>query len=546
MMTAAFLHKNRLWLLLAVSAFSRLLIAAFTELGNDEVYYVNYALYPDLSHFDHPPMIGWFIQLFSLNLLYESEIFIRLGAVVAGTINTWLAYLIGKKLRDETTGWYAALLYTASFYCFVIAGIFIMPDAPQSLFWLLSVYLLVIVAQAGPENKKGQRAMLIVGLTAGLAMLSKYTSVFLFTGAGIYFLLFERKWLLKWQVYAAVLLASLIFLPVIIWNIQYDFISFTFHSERVEVVKSVLRPDLFGIELGGQIFYNNPVTFVIIVMGLLAFFRNRFPENKPEIRMLVSIAIPVILLFLGFSLFRRTLPHWTGPAYMTLIPLAALYIRTLTKNGLAEKPFAAPLRYALLFLVIVLTAALGQIGQGWFFNKGIDVQTGKRLGIKDITLDMYGWRQLHDGFAPVYQQDTASGHMRKDAVILSQRWFPAANLDYYVARPLGISLLTLAELERTHKYAWITQFRGGFYPGMDAYYFSSSYDFSDPNGQYREYFTRIEQPETIPVYRNNRLVMYHYVWRMHGLIAVPPDNLTGKDLQKGFQVFGKTNHQPTD
>lgn len=541
-MTAVFIQKYRLWLLLAVSAFSRLLIAAFTELGNDEVYYINYALYPDLSHFDHPPMIGWFIQLFSLNLLSESEGFIRLGAVVAGTINTWLIYLIGKKLRDETTGWYAALLYTASFYSFVIAGIFIMPDAPQSLFWLCSVYLMIDISKAGPDARKGQKAMLLLGVSAGLAMLSKYTSVFLFTGAGLYFLLFERKWFLKWQVYTAVLISIVLFIPVIVWNLQYDFISFTFHSDRVEVVQTILRPDLFGIELGGQILYNNPVTFVLVLLGLFAFFRGHLQEQKPEIRMLLTIALPVILLFLGFSLFRRTLPHWTGPAYMTLIPLAALYLRNITKDGLAGRLFAAPVKYALSILVIVLSAALIQINQGWFFNKGIDATSGRRLGIKDITLDVYGWEQLHIGFAGQYREDTASGHMRNDAVILSQRWFPAANIDYYVARPLGIRLLTLGELERTHKYAWITQFRGGFYPGMDAYYFSSSYDFSDPNGQYKDYFTRIEQPDTIPVYRNKKLVMYHYVWRMRGLIEVPPDSLTGKDLQKAIQVIGKSGY----
>lgn len=530
-MTAAFLKKHRLWLLLAFSAVIRLLVAAFTELGNDEVYYINYALYPDLSHFDHPPMVGWFIQLFSLNLLFDSEVFIRLGPVVAGTLNTWLIYLIGKKLKDETTGWHAALLYTSSIYCFVIAGIFIMPDAPQTLFWLLSVSLLLDIAKAGSESKSGLNAMLLLGLTAGLALLSKYTSIFLFTGAGLYFLIFDRKWLFKWQTYAAVIISLLVFLPVILWNIHYDFISFAFHSDRIEVVKNVLRPDLFGIELGGQIFYNNPVTFVLVALGLSAFFHGRFPDQKPELRMLVAIALPVILLFLGFSLFRRTLPHWTGPAYMTLIPLAALYIRTITKGGQTGKSFAKPVRYALLFLLIFVTAAFIQINQGWFLNKGIDAGSGKRLGIKDITLDMYGWDQLHDGFAPIYQNDTASGFMSKNAVIISQRWFPAANLDYYVARPMGLKLLTLAETGRTHKYAWITQFRGGFYPGMDAYYFSSSYDFSDPNGPYKKYFYSIDKPDTIPVYRNNRLVMYHYVWRMHRLLTVPPDSLTGKDLQ---------------
>ena len=45
--------------LLVVSAVVRGLLAAWMEFGNDEVYYWTYALYPDWSHFDHPPMVGW-------------------------------------------------------------------------------------------------------------------------------------------------------------------------------------------------------------------------------------------------------------------------------------------------------------------------------------------------------------------------------------------------------------------------------------------------------------------------------------------------------
>ena len=529
-MRADFFRKYRLWLLLGLSALVRLLIAATTELGNDEVYYINYALYPDFSHFDHPPMVGWFIQLFSLNLLFSSELFIRLGAVVAGTINTWLIYLIGKAVYDELTGWYAALLFTASFYTFVISGIFMMPDAPQTFFWLLTLLLLIRALNPGAEPGKAQWLMLLAGIAGGLALLSKYTSVFLFTGTLIYFLMYDRSRFRKGSIYIAVAIALLIFSPVLIWNIQNHFVSFSFHSDRVEVVKTVLRPDLFAIELGGQIFYNNPFVFGLIVAALIAFSRKRYSGEPAALRLLASVALPVILLFLGFSLFRRTLPHWTGPAYMTLMPLAAYYLRVKGKGNKAASLFPGPLRWAAGLIAIVLTGALLQINQGWFLNKGIDKDSGKRLGIKDITLDMYGWKQLSTGFSRIYHSDTSSGRMKRDAIIVSQRWFPAANLDYYVARPLGISLLTLAEIERTHKYAWITQARGGFKPGMDAYFFSSSYDFADPAPLYKDYFEVIDKPDIIPVFRNQKLVMYHYVWRMHNLINLPPASHDGRDV----------------
>jgi len=54
-------YKKYVFLLMGISLLLRALVAALTDLGNDEVYYWTYALYPDWSHFDHPPMVGWII-----------------------------------------------------------------------------------------------------------------------------------------------------------------------------------------------------------------------------------------------------------------------------------------------------------------------------------------------------------------------------------------------------------------------------------------------------------------------------------------------------
>ncbi|HSG68384.1 MAG TPA: hypothetical protein VK994_06745, partial [Bacteroidales bacterium] len=59
-------------ILILLSLIVRGFLAAFLEFGNDEVYYWTYALYPDLSHFDHPPMVGFLIQLSTLDLLFDS------------------------------------------------------------------------------------------------------------------------------------------------------------------------------------------------------------------------------------------------------------------------------------------------------------------------------------------------------------------------------------------------------------------------------------------------------------------------------------------
>ena len=88
-------YQKHLLLLMGFSLLLRSLVAGLTELGNDEVYYWTYALFPDWSHFDHPPMVGWLINLFTGNLTFDSTFMLRVPALVLGTLNTWLAWRLG-------------------------------------------------------------------------------------------------------------------------------------------------------------------------------------------------------------------------------------------------------------------------------------------------------------------------------------------------------------------------------------------------------------------------------------------------------------------
>lgn len=516
------IYRRRLILLLVISSLVRLLIGSVIELGNDEVYYVTYALFPDLSHFDHPPMVGWIIQLFTLNLTFESEGWIRLAAVTAGTLGTLLAFLLGKKIGDAQTGWYTALLYTASIYSFIIAGTFIMPDSPQVLFWMLSLLLLMHTADALNDLRNNDTAnqsrikftyrMLLTGLAAGLALLSKYTSGIVLFGAFLYFIK-NPAWFKRWQVYAALVLALICFLPVVIWNVDNNFISFTFHGDRVEVAQNPIRMDYFGRELGGQFAYNNPVVFVLVVIGLIAIFRKKLRLKNDYAWLLIFTALPPIVLFLGISLFRATLPHWTGPAYITLLPVAALWISQHTSGGKTEKALPVPVTAALGLLVTLLAVALLQIFTGVFVNKPVEKMTGKSKGAYDVTLDLYGWEQLGNKFSALYQNDIRSGIMDTSAVILSHRWFPAANLDYYVARPNNIKLITEGPLIKTHKYDWITRARGGAVQGTKAYFIASGADYASPQDVYGDKLTGLKAPDTIPIFRREVPVKLFYVWR---------------------------------
>ena len=125
------------------------------------------------------------------------------------------------------------------------------------------------------------------------------------------------------------------------------------------------------------------------------------------------------------------------------------------------------------------------------------------------------------GFTTVYEKDLIAEKMDKNALIISNRWFPAANLDYYVARPLGLNLLAIGPLDQIHKYNWINDDRGGFSLGMEAYYITTSRDFTDPNTLYKNYFESIEPAGTFPIDRCGNTVMNVFVYRMKGMKLMP-------------------------
>jgi len=479
-------------------------------LGNDEAYYYTYALYPALSHFDHPPMVGWVIQLFSLNLTFNNEIFIRLAAVVAGTVNTWLMYCIGKQLRDELTGWYAALLYSASIYGFVIVGVFILPDSPQSVFWL-SAILLLLKAFQGEIDATAKRRFLLAGVFMGLAFLSKYTTAYLWLGMIIYILIYSRKWLKTKVFYLAHMVMALMFLPVIIWNAQNGFVSFLFHSGRVEPGATSFTPDYFLTEILGEALYTNPFILVLIVVAIVALFKGKFDNEKPQISLLVWSALPLIITFLAVSIFRRTLPHWNGAGYMTLLPLAALWLRN--RSGLR---FPMIINASLAFLIVLLALSSAQILTGFIpVERFVKEEKGK--GSADYSLEVYGWRQLGTEFNLLADNYEREGAMPVNAPIVSYRWFPAANYSYYAARGTGRFVMAAGDTSEIHKYVWINQVHGGFRLNSDAWYITSSRDYRHPRSMTNLYFEKVLTPDTISVMRMGKPAYYFYVYRLKNL-----------------------------
>jgi hypothetical protein len=505
---------------IVINLIIKLIPAAILELGNDEVYYWTYALFPDWSHFDHPPMVGFTIQLFSLNLSIESELMIRLGSLILSSFSIVILFYLVKKLFSLQAAFISVLLFTSSFYFNIISGLFILPDTPQIFFILLALYFgLPAVINIDPSRSDGYK-MLLFGLFTGLAFLSKYHSLFLWLGFGIYVLFHNRIWFKKSSFYISALITLVLMMPVFYWNLNNNFISFTFHGNRIDLFHSHVNLSSFAQFNLGQFFYQNPLVFVVFIMALITTLRKSRHEIKDIQHLLIYLSMPLILVFTFFSLFRNTLPHWTGPVFICLIVLSAEWLSDLYIRK--KKKVFNILFMSNLLLILVLIAGTIQIKYGVLLpaDKNSDPVS---LGRKDFTLDMYGWKQAGEKFSRFLSKEHITSSEFSKVKIISNKWFPAAHIDFYIAHPLKIDLIVPASLGAAHKYYWINKTRP--VQADDRFFFiTCSQQFFNPDG-FNSLFTGIIPKDTLHILRNGNPVKNLFIYEMTGFHADSARNL---------------------
>jgi hypothetical protein len=491
----------------------KLIIAGLLELGNDEVYYWTYALQLDWNHFDHPPLIGLMIRLTTLNLHWVSEISLRIGSIIGAGIATWFIFKTAKLIASDKAGWYAAIIYQSSIYTGIIAGLFILPDSPQMPIWTAALYCMAILLYQ-PSGEKKTGIWILLGLLIGLAALCKVHGLYLWVGFGLSILLLRIKWLLNWRLYLAVFITVICLLPIVYWNIQYDFITYKFHSERV--THTHLQWDMLGREIVDEFAYQNPIIFVLIIVALIALLRKEFKfSHQGSFIWLFCMSIPMILLFWVIALFNPTLPHWTGPAYIPLYIVAAIYLEQKTFQGTPSVLSMAGFFVGGSLIVATTIVRLASINFG--------SHDAENYGEYCPTLDLSGWKNFSEEYKQMVDADIQLQIMQPNSFIVVPKWFPGGHLEFYTARLTHQTLIAIGPLQDIHKFAWLNRDRKKMKIGDDAYAIVPSNLPLDVIKQYAAYFTNIQSPVQINQIRNGGVVRYFYVYRLKGCKKIPTE-----------------------
>ncbi len=306
-------HRRFLVLLLSITAV-RLFFAVYLRLVDDEAYYWEWGQHLDWSYLDHPPMTGWIGWLFS-SIFGHNEFGVRIGPVLIAGLFLVLIYQLTRRLYgDDRIAFRAALLFSV-IPLFSIGSFMLLPDAPLSLFWLLSLVIFYRIVENGNGN-----LWFALGAVWGLGMLSKYNMFALPGCIGLFLVLSARHryWLLRIKTWLGLLLGLLIFAPVIYWNISRGFPSLKYHLlERNQGFQFTWEP--VQIFLAGQLGYISPLAFFAALVVLYQLGKMAFREKDEKALFLFTMAVPYLLVFsIAAALSPTGKPHWPSMGYTTL------------------------------------------------------------------------------------------------------------------------------------------------------------------------------------------------------------------------------------
>ncbi|MDR0822684.1 MAG: glycosyltransferase family 39 protein [Endomicrobium sp.] len=388
-------YKLWFWIINTISFLLRISFIGRFGLTTDEAHYWVYGKFLSLSYYDHPPLIGYLIKV-STSIFGDTAFAVRFPAIIIFFLSAWIFYLCAQKLFDEKTALVGVVLLNVMPIFSIAGSVMAIPDSPLALFWLLSMYVFLVILESKNDN-----LWYLLGITTGLAMLSKYNAVLIPVSIFIFLLISKKNrfWFKHKEPYFALIIAFIIFCPVILWNIENNWASFGFqlkHGFGSGIPK--LSFIHFYQAIGGQAGYLSPFIFPFIVYAAFIAAKKAFKEKDEISLIVICFSMPTILLFNCAALFNEILPHWPAMGYLSLIAFAAhltiqkwgnikFRIYTISAWSITLIIIAIAMAH-IMYKVIPIEKFLPQ-SQAQKIAHGIE--ESERI---DISNDLYGWQEI--------------------------------------------------------------------------------------------------------------------------------------------------------
>jgi dolichyl-phosphate-mannose-protein mannosyltransferase len=387
----------------------------------DELYYIACGHHLAWGFVDHPPLVAIYARIGEW--LGPSLRGFRLLPTLAGTLRVILTGVLAARLGGSRLAQgvaCTAVLMTPAF--FGIDSLLSM-NSFEHVIWLGCLLVVVEIANGADE-----RWWLAFGALAGLGLQNKHSIVFL-AGAIVVALVLTplRRSLARPWIYLGGLVALLIFLPNLVWEIQQGFPTLELLRNVKETGKNVvLAPVPFVIQ---QAMMLDPFSAPLWIAGLFALF---FARDLSRYRVLGWTYVILLVLFIRLE----AKDYYVAPIYPVLFAAGAVWL-------FSER--AGRARRAAGWVMIVLTVFGGVISAPMalpLLDPEALLAYQRRLGVKQHPTetsfkgelsqhfaDQFGWEEMVQRVAQYY--NSLPPDLRSKTAIYTGNYGEAGAIDFY-------------------------------------------------------------------------------------------------------------------
>lgn len=321
---------QKIYFFIGLSILFRIFFSLNVGLIDDEAYHWSWTKDLMLSYYDHPAMIAW-INALSCNLFGDNVFAIRLPSFLFYLGSLFMLWILAKDLFNNKIAATCCLLMLWS-PLWGFGGYVASPEPPFIFFWLLSAWIFWQGVRPDDKRWSTKKTWLLLGLTMGLGLNSKFIMALLAPGFGWYLLATKNRnqLLTRWP-WVGIFLATIICIPIFYWNQKYGWPGFVyqFHDRHQG---GDFDPNRWLGWLAAQILFLGPALYLLVLAAILNGLKQFKQENW---KFILCLSLPSLFIFYPQPLWADYKPHWSGPAYLILMMGAvATYI-----SGLNFGPF---------------------------------------------------------------------------------------------------------------------------------------------------------------------------------------------------------------
>lgn len=290
------------------------------DLSGDEAHYWEWSRRLDLSYYSKGPLVAYiiaasrhFLADWSMRVAGSEVLAVRVPAVLLSVLTGFGLLTLAWLTTRNAVVVLLTMVLSATVPILGAGAVLMTIDAPLAFAWTWGL----VFAWLGLRSRRRWWAWLVLSLLIAIGLLAKYNMLLIFPAVGL-LILTQRGflfWRLRPEPYLFTLLGLCGLLPILVWNLQHDWVSFRHVAGQAGVAGGPSINLLSPLEyLAGQALMMNPVWCVLLVTAAYRFAKApHLPgENHHESAtpfLLFTTGTPFAVFFC-FSFVTKIQPNW--------------------------------------------------------------------------------------------------------------------------------------------------------------------------------------------------------------------------------------------